>query len=108
MIYNFIVTQCAYFHMNQGGVPVRLSKQLLLIAIPLLLIAGCGAQPPSQTPVQQKAASPQAALAGSPFSLLRQETDKYLKSNRILSIDAQEVYEKAVVNADLSYYLVDV
>ncbi|MHC1760644.1 MAG: rhodanese-like domain-containing protein [Negativicutes bacterium] len=87
---------------------MRLSKKLLLIAIPLLLIAGCGAQPPSQTPVQQKAASPQVALAGSPFSLLRQETDRYLKSNRILAIDAQAVYEKAVVNADSSYYLVDV
>lgn len=108
MVYNFIVTQCAYFHINQGGVPVRLSKQLLLIAIPFLLFSGCGSQPAIQTPVQQKAASPQVALVGSPFSLLRQESDKYLKSNRVMAIDAQEVYEKAVVNADPSYYLVDV
>ena len=86
---------------------MRLSRQLLLIVIPLILLAGCGAQP-SAPSVKQKESPPAATLAGSPFSLLRQDSDKYLKSNRPLSIDAQEVYEKFVVNADTSYYLVDV
>jgi len=87
---------------------MRFAKQLLLIAIPLLLLAGCGAQPAAQTPTNQKNAAPAPSLSGSPFSLLRQDSDKYLKANLPLSVDAQEVYEKAVANADGSYYLVDI
>lgn len=85
-----------------------LARHLLLIAIPLIFLAGCGSQSATQTPQQQKASTPAAALTGTPFALLRQDSDKYLKSNHPLYIDAQEVYEKAVVNADTSYYLVDV
>ena len=87
---------------------MRLLRNLLLLAVPLLLLAGCGAQPAAQAPGPQKTSATAAALSASPFSLLRQNSDSYLKANHPLYIEAGEIYEKVVVKADPSYYLVDV
>ncbi len=87
---------------------MRLSRQLLLIAVPLLLASGCGIQPAAQMPAPSPMAAPASTITGSPFAALRQDSDKYLKTNRPLTIDAQEVYQKVLLSQDSSYYLVDV
>lgn len=80
-----------------------MTNPLLLIVFSILLLTGCGTQPAAQTPVQ-----PQPIEAMSSFALMQQSSDKYLKLNRPLFIDPNEVYEKTIANADPSYYLVDV
>ena len=98
-----------FSHFMEGGFPVRRFSLLILIAVLLLLsLSGCGAIPVSQTPLPPQTTVPAPALTTSPFVALLQNSDKYLKENRPLSIDAQEIYEKAVVQGDYSYYLVDV
>lgn len=87
---------------------MRLSGKLLLLAVPLLLVAGCGSQSASPSPIQQKAVVPAATLMESPFTTLRQHSEKYLKANRPLSVDAQQIYENAIIKGDTSFYLVDV
>lgn len=73
----------------------------LLILLLALNLAGCGTQT-SQAPPPSK-----AALAGDAFAALQEASDKYLKLNRPLTISPQEVYEKAVLGGDQSYYLID-
>lgn len=86
---------------------MRLVNYLLPAMMILLSLAGCGS--PGPVPPQgQPHAMNAATSSASPFSLLRQESDRYIKAGRTLSIDPQAVYEKAVVLADPSYLLVDI
>ena len=98
-----------FSHFLEGGFPVRRFSLLILIAVLLLLsLAGCGAIPTSQKTAPPQTNVPAPGLTASPFVVLLQNSDKYLKENRPLAIDAQEIYEKAVVLGDSAYYLVDV
>ena len=98
-----------FSHFIEGGFPVRRFFLPILIAIPLLLsLAGCGGIPVSQPPAPPQTNAPAKGLTASPFVVLLQNSEKYLKENRPLGIDAQEIYEKAVVQGDSAYYLVDV
>lgn len=82
---------------------MRFVKKMFLVIF-LLLLAGCGSQNSVQTQNQQPMASSPSNLADS----LRQAGASYLSTQRSLTIDPQAVFEKAVVQADPSYYLVDI
>lgn len=76
----------------------------LLVAVAVAAVfAGCGSAPKAAEPVKQA-----VATVGDPFAVLQAETDKYLKQNRTLYIEPQEVLAKAVTAADQGYYLVDI
>jgi rhodanese-related sulfurtransferase len=68
-------------------------------------LGGCGADKAAEEKSQQKTP---AAMLGNPAAVLQAESDKYLKRNRPLYIEAQEVLTKAVLGSDQSYYLVDI
>ena len=86
---------------------MRYAKLLLIASVPLVLLAGCGQQksPTAQTPA---AAIPAGPSISAPFDALQQVSDKYLKSNKTLLIEPQEVFQKVVVAVDPTYYLVDI
>ena len=98
-----------FSHFIEGGFPVRRFSLLILIAVLLSVsLAGCSAisTPQKTAPAQSNVPTP--GLTATPFVVLMQNSENYLKENRPLGIDAQEVYEKAVVQGDSSYFLVDV
>lgn len=83
-------------------------KTFLGVGLSILLLTGCsqtkapsaGSPPPAkQTP---------AATLSSPFAATRQLAEQFLQSGRPAYIEPQEVYQKAVVERDPSYYLVDI
>ena len=83
---------------------MRYAKLMLIASVPLVLLSGCG---------QQKAPVPTAAIPvgpaiSAPFDALQQVSDKYLKANKPLLIEPQEVFQKAVVSLDSAYYLIDI
>lgn len=84
---------------------MRFARQLLLIVVPLLLAAGCSSQTANHNPEPAKGV---AAPTDSPFALLRQASDDYLKNRQSAPLDAQAVYEKTVLQGDPAYYLVDI
>jgi rhodanese-related sulfurtransferase len=86
---------------------VRYAKLLLIASIPLVMLAGCGQQKPpnAQVPAAAVPASPAISI---PFDTLQQASDKYLKANKPLLIEPQEVFQKVVAVVDPAYYLVDI
>jgi len=86
---------------------VRYAKLLLIASVPLVLLAGCGHQkaPTAQGPAT---AIPAGPAINAPFDALQQASAKYLKANKPLMIEPQEVYQRAVVDLDPAYYLVDI
>ena len=84
---------------------MRFIRQIVFLFILLFLLTGCGTSPVGQNPSAGKDASAAPIEA---FSALRQAADKYVQSNPILTISAQEVYEKAVLAAEPGYVLVDI
>jgi len=85
--------------MNQLKAAVTLLVAVVIAAV----LAGCGSAPKAAEPVKQA-----AATVANPFAALQAETAKYLKQNRALYIEPQEVLAKAVTAGDQSYYLVDI
>jgi rhodanese-related sulfurtransferase len=88
---------------------VHSAKLLLIASIPLLLLTGCGqlsTSPPS-APAVTSTAAPTTVIA-SPFATVRQSADKYLKLNKDLFIEPQEVFQKAVLEMSPDFYLVDI
>ncbi|MDR7866463.1 MAG: rhodanese-like domain-containing protein [Sporomusaceae bacterium] len=76
----------------------------LVVAVALAgALAGCGGAPKAA-----ETTKPAAAAIGNPFVALQAETDKYLKQNRALYIEPQEVLAKVVTAGDQGYYLVDI
>ncbi len=86
---------------------MRYAKLLLIASISLVMLAGCGQQkaPTAQAPA---AAMPAGPAINEPFGALQQVSDKYLKANKTLLIEPQEVFQKVVVAVDPTYYLVDI
>lgn len=87
------------------------AKLLLIVSIPFLLLTGCGQPtaskaPPSTPPI---ASTPvPATVISSPFIAVQKTADTYLKSNKPLFIDPEEIFKKAVIEMDPTYYLVDI
>jgi rhodanese-related sulfurtransferase len=79
----------------------RLALGLLAVALTAVL-AACGGGPAGP------AAKPPAAAMSDPFASLAAASDKYLKENRPLTIEAAEVLARAVAGTDRTLYLVDV
>ncbi len=86
---------------------MRYAKLLLIASIPLVMLVGCGQQksPMAQSPA---AATPSVPVVSAPFDALQQASDKYLKTNKPLLIEPQEVFQKVVAAVDQAYYLVDI
>jgi len=83
----------------------RSFPKLVLALFLTVLITGCGSS--KQTSVEYSKPAPAAAIA-EPSVVLQAQTDAYLKQNRPLFVEPQEILEKAVAAGDQSYYLVDI
>jgi rhodanese-related sulfurtransferase len=77
-------------------------RNFLFLVLLISLLSACSKQPASQKTAENP------TIIFNAFASLRQDADRYLQSNPILSISAQEVYDKAIVAADSKYYLVDI
>ena len=76
-----------FSHFLEGGFPVRRFSLLILIAVPLLLsLAGCGAISTSQKTTPPQTNAPASGLTASPFVVLMQNSEKYLKENGLKCI----------------------
>ncbi len=95
---------------NKEGYEMRKAIKTALItgigAAMLIGLSGCGSnQSPVSAPAIQK--SQQTPIA-QPFSKLQEASDQYLKQNKMLTVNPQDIYDKVVINSDTSYVLIDV
>ena len=79
-----------------------------LLLVLIVSVIGCGTTPVTKQQETVNRAAVNQPFNGDSFSLLRQEADKYLKSNKALYIQPDEVLNKIVLGGDPSYIVVDV
>ncbi|KJS21448.1 MAG: hypothetical protein VR72_10545 [Clostridiaceae bacterium BRH_c20a] len=88
------------------------SLTYLLLIMLVFLAVGCAANLPDQNNESegnlQNETIEDNDKTYSEFEKIREKSDEFLKKNKPISISAQELYEKAILGNDPSYYLVDI